>query len=223
MKRLFWILPLIMVFALTGCGTNEVTESKLAYCESKLSWAITDVEILEQRMFTLPTMEECKTAKLTWAVETGVIETWTIDELNWVAVTLPMVDIFKDQPKYAAGDYTSNTAQLNAYAHTNGINFPTIVSPTTMVVTLKKPVETKGRNLILYVNPKWVSRYCWGRFLTDVEVGQDTFEFDLTDMDIQLSSCDGNRTEKFGNATEVRVWGYITEYNWNKLWNVYFK
>ena len=235
MKKLLRILPIILVaLTLTGCWTNLETEGKLTMCESNLTMCESNLTMCESNLTDSQNAivniknELAKTEKLYEDSKVTVdisseAEITTGNDINVPQSVAVTVDVFKDQPKYAAGNYSGNTAQLNAYAHNNGVNFTTILNPTTMVVMLKKPVETKGRNLILYVNPKGNTRYCGGRFLTDVEVGQDTFEFDLTDMDIQAYSCDGNRTEKFGNATEIRVEGYITEYNGNKLANIYFK
>ena len=219
MKKMLWLLPVVILAALglTGCTSNMQLEGELLSCQMDRD---------EYKQNLLDTQEElfaCEKNSVVTELTGSVEDVEDVEDIDVPSIEEVVIESFGDQPKYAAGNYSGNSAQLNAYAHNNGVNFSTKVAPTKMIVTLKKPVESAGRNLILYVNPKGVSRYCGGRFVTNIDVGTQTFEFDLTNMNIQFSSCDGNRTEKFRDATEVRVGGYITEYNGNKLLNVKFE
>ena len=121
------------------------------------------------------------------------------------------------QPKQAIGNYAGNTAQLNAYAHSHMIRVHVWTNPTRMEINLKKPVTTEGRNVIIYI--KTNNRYCGGRVLTAVK--WNMFELDITNMDMQGTKCDGNRSEKI-SWKDILIWGYITTYDGNWIESIIF-
>jgi len=225
MKRLRLGLLAIPFIALAGCGmttpTPSVNVDALA-CEEKLSTTTNE-------------LDACLQAAI---VNTGTINTGTINTGTKIPSTGTDTDIVNDtissdtedtlrthtmyppQPKYAPGNYPDNTTQLNNYAHANMVNVQVPPSYTKMTVELKQPVASKGRNLILYIRGN--GRHCGGRVLGSITPGEQTFIFDLTNMDIQGSSCDGDRRTKLGTIDTIKAGGFISEYNGNQINVIYF-
>ena len=133
--------------------------------------------------------------------------------------TLKTHAMFPPQPQVPAGDYTSNTKQLNDYAHNSMRSIMVPDSYNTIIIEFLKPVASKGRNLILYIEGN--GRHCGGRIATNIPVGTTSLTYDLTSIDMQGTSCDGDRRAKLGNTTTIKAGGFISEYNGNQINVIY--
>lgn len=244
MKRLFWIIPLMIVsvLTLTWCNNSAELAWQLAWCEVSLETFVEQAEeynemyiaceIEKQKLIKEAIIEKDNrlTGDVTALTGVSIVEIWVVltgetedISLSEIPATPNMIiePLFPPQPTKSAGNYWDATIQLNEYAHSNMVEIPIPKDPSNMVIILKKDVTDNGRNLVVYVNPVWVSWYCGWRILHNIEWHE--FSFDLHDINLQWTACDWDRATKFGDATTIKVWWYISEYNWNQIQNIYFE
>jgi len=215
------MLPILVAVALlSGCGNNAEIAWELEACNASISGLQDTATMLATQL------DKCENdcEEMSWMLKeqlanTGVVEeTGAIEEVEEIENKTP---IFPPQPQVPAGDYTSRTEQLNAYAHNNMRTVKLPENATKMVVYLKEDIVKDGVNLIVYVNPKGVSRHCWARIEHNIK--GLVLVYDLKSMDVQGTSCDGDWTEKFWNATEIVVGGFISTYDGNQIKYIEFE
>ena len=233
MKKLRLIGLLSIPFlVLAGCRIKKpITSADQIACEEKLETTINELDVcLQKKIINTETVETTGTNP-SINTRSNTTDNNNISGNNNNDTSIPneiSLDeqlarhtMFPPQPKYAVGNYSGNTAQLNAYAHNNMVTVQVPTSYTKMVVELLKPVADSNRNLIIYI--KGNKRHCGARVLSGIPKGEQTFTFDLANMDVQGTLCDGDRRTKLGTIKTVRVWGFISEYNGNQINAIYFK
>ena len=167
-KTLFWLFAFAFVL-LAWCGNPEVVEVEVpTYCEN--TWKI--VELQEE-------LETCKQSIV--EVETGTVETWTIEEVTVNHCRSVTVE-FPEQPKYAPkwldrrgrsdflGDWMYNNMKI-----VSGDNYKTIK------VVFRKPM-TRRDDFQLRTTRSLNWWTAWGRVY--VEVWDIETTFDLWDIKV---------------------------------------
>ncbi len=221
MKKIRILLPILLAstFVLTWCNSDVETE---AYdSDTIISELEKSLEIAIERWNNL-------SAELREQDEVEVISQEELIELTAAPVNpvAPQANTnlnlnFGNQPTEAGGDYTSNTTQLNAYAHNNMVWVAVPANAKTMTINLKKDVTDNGRNIIVYVEAK--GRHCGWRILW-AELGEvkwSSFTFDLTNMASYPTVCGGNWSDKI-NGKNIAIGWYVSTYDGNGFSSITF-
>ena len=232
MKKLLVIALLGLSISLFGCTNEENTEitnlkeviidmeTSIADYKIDLSGSKHDMKLMVEKNNYLVLQLREEDDILVWASTGEVVE----EKVEEPVVIVKNVELnkewFASQPDYAVGNYEGNTEQLNNFAHSNMRRIFVPENATNMIIKLAKNA-TPGRNIIVFV--KAPKRYCGWRILwSDLWLVEwHIFSFDITNMDIQGIGCDGNRAKKLWGET-ISIWGYISEYNGNKIEDIIF-
>jgi len=161
-------------------------------------------------------------AEVIASTEETLTEVEVVEAIEAVEVaTQTSDDLFGVQPKKAIWNYAGNSDQLNTFAHNNTVAMYVPENSTSMTVVLKKDVTDSGRNLVVYVESE--SRHCGGRILWANlwDVKWNIFNFNLLDMDIQGSGCDGDRSKNI-SGKDIKISWYITTYDGNGISEIIF-
>jgi len=220
MKKFLVLLPLLLIawFVLTWCDTSD-TQQELAQLQQNLN----DV-IEKNNMLTEKLREQEANYLAEWLSQEEEAEEEVVpvyEEVTSDTVSNTVTSDFGNQPTSVPGNYVGNTEQLNEYAHRHMVKAH--VDGSTMVIKLKKPVADARRNIIVYVSVPWVW-HCWGRIIGNEMweiMWKDTFSFDISDMDLPGTACDGNWFKHIWNK-DILVWGYVTSYDGNWFSSVSF-
>ncbi len=146
-----------------------------------------------------------------------------IEEAGGEVLAIPLgeytpAEYFPDQPKHIKGnEYPGNTDQLNAYAKKHMIvrNFED--GFTQLVIETKKPLKG-GAEIIFYAENN--GRHCGGRLQDKSITKEITHLYDLENMNVYPNTCDWNWFKKLRGG-DVKVGGYISSYDGNKIMNIY--
>ena len=214
MKKILILLPILLVstFVLTGCNTEpEVdTDAIITQLQTELRQATERSNALLEELTVEETADEIVDGDDDMIIELSKTPVNPVAPhiTEWLNIN------FGNQPAQAPGDYTSNTAQLNEYAHSNMVWLAVPAYATTMTINLEKDVIDNGRNIVMYVETK--GRHCGWRILW-AELGEvkwSSFTFDLTNMSAYPTTCWGNRADKI-NWKNIAVGWYVTTYDGN--------
>ena len=224
MKKLLVIsLWLLVTFWLVGCG-NKDTLVQLDQLQLELSWLQSELNVQVEKNLTLVTELQDKALPVIelWIGLETILEEVVIEPKETFLQLAADQSKFPVQPQHIKGnDYTANTSHLREFALSHMFNVDIPIDATEMTVKLKYPVDDpKGfHNVIVYVYAP-SGRHCGGRVIRYVD--SDTFTYNLKDMNIQTPACRTDYT-KYINWKTVKVWGYVSSYDGNKIESITFK
>lgn len=215
MKKLFIVIIwLVWLVTLAGCGNKE-TLTQLDVLQKEL-----DVQVSKN-------VELVKELQEKVVVETWVVETWAIEVIETVVEEKTFLEKdpiivaseqYPNQPQNYPGGYANNTAQLRAWARSHMWNVQIPDNARELHIKLAKPLQTVNGNIVIYV--EWDNWYCGGRIRKDIYT--DYYIFDLKEMLLVPDTCSGDWTKKINGQT-IKVSGYVSTYDNNKITEISFK